>query len=78
MTDTEKLALAMEAIEEADGIVSQTFFPHDEPGVKWCECCHRPVRDDGKLTHKDNCDLARYLELRKKLEAAMDSGRFKP
>lgn len=38
MTDTEKLSLAMDAIEEADGIVSQTFFPHGDCGDWYCEC----------------------------------------
>lgn len=66
MTDIEKLALAMQAIEEADGIVSQTFFPHGDCGDWYCECCHRVVNT--RTTHKGNCDLARYLELRKKLE----------
>ena len=67
---TAKLTLALEAVEAAKGIVAQVFFPHDEPGVKFCTCCHRPVRDDGKLNHKGNCEVEEFLKLVKQLEVA--------
>lgn len=65
---TAKLTLALAAVEAAKGIVAQIFFPHDEPGVKFCTCCHRPVRDDGKLTHKGNCEVEEFQELVTQLE----------
>lgn len=65
----DRLTIAMQTLEFADDILCQVYFDDDEPGVKWCEVCHRPVRDDGKLTHKGNCEVPEYLELRKKLEA---------
>lgn len=69
MNDTEKLAIAMQALELADGILDQVFYLNDALDVMWCEVCHRPVHDDGRFTHKSNCEVPEYLELRKKLEA---------
>lgn len=67
MTDAEKLALAMQALGFADGILSQAFYAHGGAGDKWCEVCHRVI--NSRVGHKGNCEVPQYLELREKLEA---------
>ena len=66
----DRLGLAMKALDLADGILSRVFYPYGMSGVVWCVVCRRTVGDDGELTHKGNCEVPEYLELRKKLEAA--------
>lgn len=65
MTDTEKLAIAMQALDFADGILSQAFYEHGSDGDKWCEVCHRVI--SSRVDHKGNCEVPEYLELRKEL-----------
>ena len=70
MTDTERLALALAAIEAAKGIVSQVLYDHDEPGDLWCECCGCVVSPSREWGHATNCATRDFLELVTKLEAA--------
>lgn len=74
MTPDEKLALAMEAVEAADGMVSQAFYQHNDAGDWYCECCHRVVNTTSQISrteHKHNCSLKRYLELRDQINTVM-------
>ena len=66
MTPTEKLALALAAIEAAKGMASQSFYQHNDIGDWYCECCHRVV--NSRTTHKGNCDLQEFLDAVTKLE----------
>lgn len=68
MTDTERLSLALAAIEAGKKLVPRMMNNESVAHINWCYVCMRRI--EGEWPHSKTCELGQFLELVTKLEAA--------